>query len=265
MIVPESYRDSTAALKDLKPETPINLVLSGGGEKGVAHIALLEKIEQLGLKIKTISCCSAGSLVGTLYASGLNPKEILSFFQETPLFKYTWFSTKGTGIFNSIKYKDYLDGLIKENFEELDIPIFIAATNLNKGEIHYFNRGKIMFPLMASCAVPAIFRPIEIGNELYVDGGVMDNYPIYPILNKEGPIVGSHLGIPIPEIDKNLNTIPKVLQRSNDLMSFSVDYPKFFRTDVLIRFPLNDLSSFDSKLVNTIYERAHKYLSENGL
>ncbi len=79
-MIKESYKCSIDNLNKLDKSVPINLVLSGGGEKGVAHISLLEELEKRNIKINSISACSAGSLVGSMYASGVSAKEILTFF-----------------------------------------------------------------------------------------------------------------------------------------------------------------------------------------
>lgn len=78
-------------------DRPVHVVLSGGGEKGVAHIAFLKKLELLGIRIHSISASSAGTLVGGMYASGLSTQEILNFFLETPLFRYSWLNTSRPG------------------------------------------------------------------------------------------------------------------------------------------------------------------------
>lgn len=127
----------------------INLVLSGGGVKGVAHLTLLEYLEELGVTINAISGSSAGALVGALYCSGLSTKEILAFFKTTPIFRYTWLNQRKAGIFDSEKYAVILVNKIKHQFEDLHIPLTITATNIEKNKAVYFEKGDIVRPLLA--------------------------------------------------------------------------------------------------------------------
>ena len=161
-MIKEKYQCALEKLKHLDPNVPINLVLSGGAEKGVAHIALLEKLEELNIKINAISACSSGSLVGSMYASGMRPKEILNFFKTTEIFQFSWITIAKPGIFNSSNYARLIEDKIKPTFEELNIPLTVSTTNLNKGTTQYFYEGDLLKPVLASCAIPGLFNPIRI-------------------------------------------------------------------------------------------------------
>jgi NTE family protein len=76
-------------------------------------------------------------------------------------------------------------------FEELKIPFYVAATNLNKGRIEYFSEGELLYPVIASSSIPVLFKPVVINKYSYVDGGVMDNLPIKPIENLCRFFIGS--------------------------------------------------------------------------
>ena len=68
-----------------------------------------------------------------------------------------------------------------KTFEELKIPLFVSATDLNNGKIVYFSKGEILDPVIASASIPVFFKPVIINNIYYVDGGVLDNLPLYPL------------------------------------------------------------------------------------
>lgn len=261
-MIRQKYTPSLSALHDLKPGTKINLVLSGGGEKGVAHIALLEKIEELKLEINHISATSAGTLVGSMYASGLSCQEILNFFKTTPLFNFSWINIQKPGIFDADNYEDLLKDLVAFCFEDLKIPLTVSTTNLEQGYTRYFSEGLCMLPILASCAVPAVFTPIEIEGELYGDGGIMDNFPITPFLDDDTPIVGSYLGVPNLKTQDSLDTTYKLSMHSAALLSHAVEEWKFFRTHVTLTYPLADFDPFDMKEVNGIYTTAQNYLAQ---
>lgn len=247
-------------LENLDKDKAVHVVLSGGGEKGVAHIAFLEKLESLNIQIHSISASSAGALVGAMYSSGVNLKDILKFFLETPLFQYSWINLRNPGLFKSEKYQALIKDYIPSDFQDLKIPMFVTTTNLEEGTSCYFHSGDLVQPVLASCAVPAMFNPIKIDNQLHCDGGVMDNFPIYPFLGSELPILGSYVSLPKNKETKDLNTILKVTNQSGLLMSHSVERHKFKKTDYTAIFPLGDFSSFDMKLVQPIYNRASDFL-----
>ena len=117
------------------PEKGVNLVLSGGGVKGVAHIAVLEFFIEREIPIKAISGSSAGALVGALYCSGMSPGDILEYFKSTPIFRYTWLNPIKAGIFDSAKYAQVIQKYVENTFEGLRIPIIIAATNIEENEV----------------------------------------------------------------------------------------------------------------------------------
>jgi len=243
-------------LADLKE---VNLVLCGGGLKGVAHIALLEYLEKHHIKVKSISATSSGALVGALYSSGLKPLEVLNFFKVTPVFKYTWVNPLKYGLFDTEKYIHVLEKRIKPNFEDLHIPLIINATNIQKNIPQYFDKGLILKPLLASCAFPAVFSPVTIDGELYTDGGVMDNFPIQPLLKDNTPILGSYVNTPSLKTPKELNSILKVTNHSNTLLLEAANTYKFKQTHHTFKIPVGDYSVFDSKKVDEIYTVAKQY------
>ena len=262
MIKQDIYNEPFSKLETLEAGTKVNLVLGGGGEKGVAHVALLEKLEYLQIKINAISATSAGSLVGCMYASGSSFQEMIDFFTETPLFKYSWLNPLNAGFFKSDKYEVYLKEHVKKEFEELNCPVYVCATNMEEGEPHYFNSGPLMKPLIASCAVPGIFSPVEINGKLYSDGGVMDNFPIFPFREDPFPIIGSYLVAPKIIGRKSLDNPLKVTGRSATLLAYAADFPKFEDTFLTVVHQIRDYGIFDQKHGLEIYNKARLALFE---
>ncbi len=248
---PEDVRKK---LDQLTPGQPINLVLSGGAIKGVAHLPLLEYLEERSIPIAAISGSSAGAVVGVMYASGMKPKDILNFFVEHPLFRYSWIRPGKGGIFNTLKYTSHFEGYIKPTFEELKIPVHICSTNLSKAKPVYFSEGEIMNKMVASCAVPGIYSSVEIDNDIYADGGVMDNYPIAPFEETTLPIVGSFVRLPKKLERKELSTTRKIVKRSVFLQRYALEIPKFEKTHLSILHDLNHFSAFKQKDTQPIYD-----------
>ena len=96
-------------------------------------------------------------------------------------------------------FKEYFS---EDTFESLKIPLTVTATNLLNGKLDYFNSGQLIKPLIASCALPPVFSPIEVNGNLYSDGGVLNNFPIEPLKDTCSKILGSFVN-PIEEIDKS--------------------------------------------------------------
>jgi NTE family protein len=248
-------------LSKLNKETPINLILSGGGVKCTAHLALLEKIEELGLKINAISGSSGGALVAVLYASGISTQEILQIFKETNLFKFSFLSITKAGIFDTFLFKEIIENKIKSKFSDLQIPIYITASNMQNGKPRYFSKGKLLKPVLASCAIPGIYSPIKINKNLYSDGGILDNFPIKPFRKSNLPIVGSYVSEPPQKTFQELNTSLKVLTQATFLKAHAAESFKFAFTNMTICFPLSSYSGLDTKEAEKIYNLSKEYLN----
>src|SRR5690606_4530199 len=90
--------------------------------------------------------------------------------------------------------------------------LVVAATNLEAGEITYFRSGELIPALLASCCVPAVFKPAEIRNVMYVDGGITDNLPVRPVRDESMVIVGSHCNPIANHFDRR--NIKAIIERS---------------------------------------------------
>ena len=161
------------------------LVLSGGGTRGYAHLGVIKALEEKGIKPDIISGTSAGSIVGSLIADGHSPEEI--FKQETSkrFSEYTNFNFFKKGLLNFKNLRKELEKIYSvKNIEDLQIPFYACAANLNEGKAEYFNTGNLLDIVTASSSVPFLFEPVEINGITYTDGGLIDNLPIKPLLGK---------------------------------------------------------------------------------
>ncbi len=249
----------------VKKGVAVNLVLSGGGVKAVVHIALIEYLESIGIKIASISGSSAGSLVGALYGSGMRPQEILEFFKTAPIFKYNWLNPMKAGIFDSEKLATILEDKLIRQFEDLQVPLTVAASNIERNTAVSFDEGDLTKPLLASCAFPAVFSPVSIDGELYSDAGVTDNFPIQPFTGQRLPIIGSYVCKPSPKSSQELNSILKISQHANSLLIYSANTHKFEQTFATVEFSMDKYGVFDTKSIDHIYEDAKAYLDEQVL
>ena len=171
----------------------IGIVLSGGGARGIAHLGVLKALKEFGVKLSMISGTSAGAVAGALFASGMEPEAVLDRIRAGRLIRNLRPSWQTSGLFSL----DVLQRLVAEtipddNFSSLSMPLTVAATNLGTGTIRYFSEGRLTLPLMASCCIPVVFSPVVIDGERYVDGGVLNNLPVEPLVGKCDFIIGSH-------------------------------------------------------------------------
>lgn len=169
----------------------IGIVLSGGGARGFAHIGVLKALNENGIYPDVISAVSAGSIVGSLYADGYRPDEIFEIFNKLDIYKLIKFQRPWFGMLRASGLQKTLQHYLKATtFEELKIPLFVAATNFSKAKIEYFEEGNLIQAILASSAIPLILKPVLINNDFYVDGGLMNNLPVEPIENDCQVIIG---------------------------------------------------------------------------
>lgn len=179
--------------KSRKPYN-IGIVLSGGGARGLAHLGVLKALNQYEIFPDVISGVSAGSIAGAFYADGYSPDEIFELFADTKAFNFLKLNIPRKGFGNLNGLKKLLDDNLRANtFEELKIPLFVTATDLNNGKPEYFNKGILKEALLASSSIPVFFSPVEIENITYVDGGVMNNFPVEPIIDISKKIIGVYV------------------------------------------------------------------------
>jgi len=199
----------------------IGLVLSGGGARGFAHLGLIQALNEAGIYPDVISGTSAGAIVGVLYADGHTPKEILKLLNSGSRLDFMRPTLPREGLLQIGGIMKILKtSLSAKNFEELKIPLYVAATDLNHGKSVYFSEGELLDPVMASASIPVLFQPIVINNNCFVDGGVMDNLPLLPIENKCKVLIGSFVN-PVGFVEK-INGLINIAERTF-MLSMSKD------------------------------------------
>ncbi|MBW2990675.1 patatin-like phospholipase family protein [Candidatus Woesearchaeota archaeon] len=162
----------------------IGLVLSGGGFKGLAHVGVLKVLEENNIRVDAVAGCSMGSIIGTFFAAGKSASEIEEFVVKQRFRSVLNFSFSKLGIDKMPKMRGLIEGFTGvKNFNELKKPLYINAVNISKQKEAVFSSGNLFDAIRASISVPGIFAPYKIGDDYYVDGGVLDNIP-FSILPK---------------------------------------------------------------------------------
>lgn len=172
----------------------IGLALGGGGVRGVAHIAYLKALDDLGLKPSVISGTSSGAIAGALYASGMAPDQIMDGLQKVISLRAG--ETGGDnkpqrrpgGMAVNAAQRSLMRLLPRTSFEELDIPLKVVATNFHTLQERVFVSGALLPAIMASVALPSAFIPQLVDGEYYVDGGATNIVP-FDIIRDECDIL----------------------------------------------------------------------------
>jgi NTE family protein len=198
-------------MSELKYKT--GLVLSGGGARGFAHLGVIQALNEAGIFPDVISGTSAGAITGVLYADGYSPGEIMKLMNSNSRLSYIRPTVPKVGLLQiSGIIRILKDNLRAKTFEELKIPLFVTATNLNHGRIEYFSSGELLQPVIASASIPVLFKPVIINKFHYVDGGVLDNLPIKPIENNCSFIIGSFVNP--TGFQENVSNLINIAERS---------------------------------------------------
>lgn len=168
----------------------INLVLSGGGARGIAHLGVIKALQEFDFKINAVSGVSSGAIVAAFIGKGMAPEEILEVALSIPTFNLKK-PPFHLGIFNKKNMQKVLVKYFEKiNFSDLRIPVYISATNIITGGTEYFSKGEIIMPLIASSAIPVLFKPVTINGFQYIDGAVANNLPVEPFLGSNLARIG---------------------------------------------------------------------------
>lgn len=274
--------------KEAESTTPkVGLVLSGGGAKGLAHIGALKIIDSLGVKIDYVAGTSMGAIVGGLYASGYSGHQLDSIFQnidfdkiindDLPRVSKAFYERDNSEKYAvSLPFDDFKIKLPSalsrgqntynllsrltlhlsdiDHFDKLPIPFFCIATNIETGKQMMLEKGNLTQSMMASSALPSLFQPVTINNEVLIDGGVVNNYPIDELRAKGVDVI---IGIDVQDGLLNrgeLTSAPDVLIQINNFRTIKAMGTKIKKTDIYIKPDIKDYSvvSFDegSEIIN---------------
>jgi NTE family protein len=290
---------SVFAQEVVKDDPKVGLVLSGGGAKGLAHIGVLKKIEEAGVRIDYIGGTSMGAIVGGLYAAGYSANQLDSIFRavdfdrliqdDIPRSAKTFYEkneteryaitlpfegfhirfpsaiSKGQNVYNLFsKLTDHVSEI--DDFSELPIPFLCVATNIENGKAIVLERGYLPRAISASGALPTLFTPVYIDDMLLVDGGVINNYPIDEIRKKGVDVI---IGVDVQDSLRdrtNLQSGLEVLTQINNFHTANDMKVKREKTDIYLKPNIKDFNivAFNEgeKIIEAGYEEAGSKMTE---
>ncbi|HCE54829.1 MAG: patatin-like phospholipase family protein [Lutibacter sp.] len=271
-----SFSQEVVEKKDLK----VGLVLSGGGAKGFAHVAVLKVLEEAGVRIDYIGGTSMGAIIGGLYASGYNANQLDSIIKTTDFNKILTdnlprkskpFYDKEhsekyilnipiinrkvgmpTALSNGQNVLNLLTSLTQHvnsinDFSKLPIPFVCIATNLETGKEEVLNKGFLPEAILASGAFPTLLAPVEIDGKLLTDGGVTNNFPVEQVKAMGADVI---IGVDIQsglENKEQLNSAVKILNQIVGFQMYQSMEHKYDSLDLVIKPNMKNFNviSFD--------------------
>ncbi|MDN5317545.1 MAG: hypothetical protein PWR08_1670 [Thermoanaerobacterium sp.] len=155
----------------------VGLILGGGAARGYAHLGVLKKLEEENIPIDFIIGTSIGALIGAIYASGNDLEKIIKDVRDInflKLIKMVDLNIPQKGFIKGDKIEKFLSNYIKNDFNELKIPLYAIATDIKHGREIIFSNGPVIKAVRASISIPVVFEPVEFQNTKLVDGSIID-------------------------------------------------------------------------------------------
>jgi NTE family protein len=202
----------------IAPRPRIGVALSAGGARGLAHVGVIQVLEENAIPVDVISGTSMGAYVGALWAFGCDGAELEALAAEIRstrhLFGLVDLALPCTrGLVRGVKVRQRLERTIgPATFEDLPVEFLAVAGNVRTLRRRVFQSGPVAEAVHASFAIPGICVPVEIGGEMYVDGGVVEPVPV-PVLHQHSHADRVIAVSVVPTLDDVAHVLPDPLER----------------------------------------------------
>ncbi|MGE5484464.1 MAG: patatin-like phospholipase family protein [Ignavibacteriales bacterium] len=224
----------------------IGIALGGGVVRGIAHVGVLQAIEELGIEIECIAGTSSGAIVGAMYAAGIPLQEIVQIAAHAKWRDLAEISVRRDGLIGTRKLAAYLDSVIGgKTFDDLRIRFKAVATDICTGQEVVISSGPVCDAVRASCAIPGIFVPVRLGGRMLVDGGLCNNVPASVAREMGASYVVAvdlnalAMGTPPPR------NVFQIILHAHDIMQRANVEKEAKQADLLIQPDLSGLSLID--------------------
>ena len=243
------------------PSPTLALALSGGGARGIAHLGVLAALDELGLPVGRLAGVSSGAIAGTFYAAGYAPREVLKLLLDTNFRVLTRPAFSPLGLLGLEAVEQLLARHLgaQLQFEDLRLPLTLVATDLVAGESVYFTTGPLLPPLLATAAVPIGYRAVQYQGRPLVDGGLLNNLPVEPLLGHPGErVVGLHCNPLTTEV--RVATLRRLIERTLQLALSTNVVGRKAQCDLLLEPPaLRDYRPLDYRKAAELFEVGYRY------
>lgn len=233
-----------------KPAAVVGLALGGGASKGFAHVGIIKVLKENGIPVKVVTGTSAGSIVGSLFASGMSPDRLeleAEILGKTDLVDLT-LST--SGFIKGEKLQNYINRKVGgRRIQQFPIKFAAVATDFETGKAVAFNQGNAGQAVRASAAIPNVFQPVIIGRHTYVDGGLSQPVPV-SAARRQGANFVIAVDISVRPSKNISQGFFSYLDQTLNVMSVSALQNELGQADVVIKPQVLDLGAvggFDQK------------------
>lgn len=247
----------------MKPKVKIGLALGGGFARGIAHIGVLQTLVANQIPIDIVAGTSAGSLVGAMYCSGIDP-----WLMERVVEQMNWralvrLRLRRDGLLDAEGLERFIVGQVGDlHFRDLRLPFTATATDLLTGDEVLLNSGRVSTAVRASCAFPGIFLPVRVGQHTLVDGGLTNPVPA-SVVRRMGAdlVIGVELNRPRAQSKPPRNLLHIMLYSLALVQRPHID-KALFEADVVIRPDLNDFSVMELERVQEMVKTGREATAE---
>lgn len=273
--------DDVGRLARLLTGNAIGLVLSGGGARGFAHIGVIRALREAGIKIDHCGGTSVGAIMASGVAADWDSKQLIkrhrrNFVERNPLGDYTLpliSLASGRRVTRLLKRE-----VGDVDIEDLPLPFFCISTNLTQGEVHVHRRGPLWHALRASVAIPGVLPPVFHDQQIFVDGGVLNNLPVDVMRELgRGRIIGVDVGnehslVACDDVDETSvlgrfrllrkGRAPSILQlllRAGSVSSTMVTAANREQSSLLLTPPLDGIDMLDWKSFDRALEAGYRH------
>lgn len=215
----------------------VALVLGSGGARGLAHIGSIEALEQRGYTITSIAGCSMGSIIAGMYAAGQlkEAKEwFLSVDKQLILRMMDINLLSGNSLVKGERIIEELMKVVPDRpIEQLNIPCSIVATDMIHSDEVVFRTGSLFEAVRASISIPLFFKPVQMGERLLIDGGILNPLPLHVVQRTEGDIlvaadISGKDAMPFEEVYEPIDVDGKL----NELKKSGIPVPRSWETQI---------------------------------
>jgi NTE family protein len=225
----------------------VGLALGGGAARGFAHVGVIQVLEEAGIKPDLVVGTSAGSLVAALYASGRSGPQLqaVAMNMDESAFADWTLPIFSRGVLRGEALARYVNAQVGSRLiENMALPLGIVATDLNSGQGVLFRRGDTGTAVRASSAVPAVFLPVKIGSQEYVDGGLVSPVPVRYARQMGAEVVIAVDISSAPEGNPSADPL-QILLQTFAIMGKSINSWELKDADIVVRPALTGMGSGD--------------------
>ena len=254
------------------------MALGGGGVRGLAHILILEVLDEMGCKPCAIAGTSMGAIIGAMYASGMSGREIRKGILDHMILKDDHWRDLVRKKENLLKWIDafaptirrggllrtdgflkyFLDEIKKATFEELETPLTVVAGDFWTGEEVVIQSGKLLPAIQASMAIPGVFTPVPYEGRVLVDGGVVNLVPYDHLLDRVDVTIAVDVSTTRdPGGDNIPHTLDAILGSLDILQAAALaERMKHRKPDIMVRPAVRGVGILDFNKIEEVFRQA---------